>query len=230
MEINRADRLKRVYDDIGNTCIRAGRKPEEVVLVAVSKTFPAEVVREVYDAGMRIFGESRAQEFRDKSPLLPADIQWHFIGHLQKNKIKYVVPEAELIHSVDSLQLARAVSDYAQKKGVTTPILMEVNTSGEEAKFGTAMDSAIDDYLEIHALPGIVTRGFMTMAPFTDDDKVIRLCFSRLRQIRDALARQLKPEYAEILSMGMTNDFHIAIEEGSTMIRIGTAIFGSRGR
>lgn len=228
--MNRAEALKKVFEKIETVCIKSGRNPCEVELVAISKTFPAEDVMEVYQAGMRVFGESRAQEFRDKVPQLPSDIHWHFVGHLQTNKIKYIVPKAELIHSVDSLHLARALSDYAQKKGVVSRILMEINTSEEDAKFGTAMDSAIDDYLEIANLPALEACGLMTMAPFTDDERAIRRSFTRLRKIREQIAGQMAEERVAILSMGMSNDYPIAIEEGSTMVRIGSAIFGPRGR
>jgi pyridoxal phosphate enzyme (YggS family) len=228
--MNRSENVKRVLDRIFDTCHACGRNPEEVKLVAVSKTFQAEIIREVYDTGLRIFGESRAQEFRDKAPLLPDDIEWHFIGHLQTNKIKYVVPNAEIIHSVDTLHLAHALSDFAVRKEVEIAVLMEVNVSEEASKFGTTSEKAVESYHRLLELPGLAPRGLMTIAPYTEDEKEIREAFIGLRQIQEILKKDLSPENTAILSMGMSHDFKFAIEEGSNMVRIGSAIFGQRGR
>ncbi len=228
--MNRSESVKKIQDRIAETCQRCGRDPLEVKLVAVSKMFPADAVREVYDAGLRCFGESRAQEFRDKHPLLPDDVEWHFIGHLQTNKIKYVVPNADLVHSVDTLHLATALSEYARKKEVDIAVLMEVNTSEEASKFGTTAESAVDTYHEICELPGLAAKGLMTIAPYSDNEKEIRDAFQRLRAIRERLQNDLSSDRTGVLSMGMSHDFEYAIMEGSTMVRIGSAIFGPRGR
>jgi len=222
------DVIRTITGTISAACKRSDRNPDEVKLVAVSKRFPVERITVAYESGLRIFGESKAQELRDKVGVLPTDIEWHFIGHLQKNKIKYVVPFAHLIHSIDSIQLAEAISAYAVKNGHKPRVLMEVNTSSEQTKFGFDVDSTIDAYQKINELPGLYICGLMTMAPFVDDEIKIRQAFRRLKQIQDRLLQLDSGLDVCELSMGMSQDYEIAIEEGSTMVRIGTAIFGKR--
>lgn len=222
-----ADNLAEIQAKITDCCKRNNRDTGLVKLVGVSKIFPAPVLQEAYDAGLRIFGENKAQEFRDKVKVLPEDIEWHFIGHLQSNKIKYVVGKAELIHSVNSVDLAEGINDFAEKKGLMQNILIEVNTSGEDSKIG--IESQADLYTlasEIQKMKSVNLKGLMTIGPNTDDEVSIRKAFQELRAYFDALN---KDGYAMTeLSMGMTQDFEIAIEEGATIIRIGTAIFGQR--
>ncbi len=223
------DAIQRVEERIQQACQRSGRNRDEVTLVAVSKTFPAEYIARAYANGLRIFGESRAQEFKGKVIGLPDDIEWHFIGHLQRNKIKYVLPHAHLIHSIDSLTLAEAASEYTLKHALpAVSVLMEVNTSGEKAKYGFSSQEAADAFLKMNEMQGLVLKGFMTIAPFVSDEKKIRASFERLRQIKEDVSRFAAPENTAELSMGMSADFETAIEEGSTIVRVGTAIFGSR--
>lgn len=224
------DAIARVQERIEAACARSGRKADEVTLIAVSKTFPAEVVRQAYDAGLRVFGENRPQELRDKARLLPEDIEWHFIGHLQTNKIKYVVPQAVLIHSVDTVHLARALEQFAEKRALTIPVLMEVNTSGESTKFGFNPAEVPEAFATIKELKHLEVRGLMTIGPLTDDQQKIRQAFKTLASLRDKLTKAFHGHPLPFLSMGMSGDFEIAIEEGSTHIRVGTAIFGARGR
>ncbi len=224
-----AERVQKVRKAVESACKRSGRLPEEIKLIAVSKTFPAEVIGDAYTAGLRVFGENKAQELRDKAPQLPQDIEWHFIGHLQSNKIKYVVPYASLIHSVDSIALAESLSAFAVKKERQLSVLIEVNTSGEASKFGLKPDDVFERVQEIRELKNIKVRGLMTIGPLTTNEDQIRASFRQLRTIREKLATTAEQSEIETLSMGMSQDFEIAIEEGSTMIRVGTAIFGSRG-
>ncbi len=224
------DAIARVQERIEAACARSGRKADEVTLIAVSKTFPAEVVRQAYDAGLRVFGENRPQELRDKARLLPEDIEWHFIGHLQTNKIKYVVPQAVLIHSVDTVHLARALEQFAEKRALTIPVLMEVNTSGESTKFGFNPAEVPEAFATIKELKHLEVKGLMTIGPLTDDQQKIRQAFKTLASLRDKLTKAFHGHPLPFLSMGMSGDFEIAIEEGSTHIRVGTAIFGARGR
>lgn len=222
------DAIQRVEERIQQACSRSGRNRDDVTLVAVSKTFPAEYISGAYEKGLRIFGESRAQEFKGKVIGLPDDIEWHFIGHLQRNKIKYVLPYAHLVHSIDSIALAEAVSEYALKHALSVSVLMEVNTSEEETKYGFSVQKAADAFLKINELPGLMLKGLMTIAPFVSEEKIIRASFERLRRIKEEVSRFAQPENTAELSMGMSADFETAIEEGSTIIRVGTAIFGAR--
>lgn len=222
--------LEAVNRNIERACAKVGRKPDEIELIAVSKTFPTDVILQAYEAGIRKFGENRAIEFRDKVPLLPGDIEWHFIGHLQTNKIKYVGSRAHLIHSVDSLHLAKALSEYGQKNHIEFRVLMEVNTSGEESKYGIHLHEAQNTFLQIDRLQNIHLKGLMTIGPFTENVEAIRKAFRALKQIQQDLKTEVDNQKLKVLSMGMSHDYLIAIEEGSTMVRIGTAIFGSRGR
>ncbi len=212
-------------------CKRVGRNTSDIRLVAVSKTVGTDIIRQAYELGIRDFGENRAQDLRDKAGLLPGDINWHFIGHLQTNKIKYVAPKAVLIHSLDSWELACAISDYCEKHNLTVQALLQVNASGEVSKYGVPVDRAEKIFLRIYKeLPNIRLRGLMTMAPLTEDESVIRQTFRKLKQLQEKLETRIPIGSLDILSMGMTHDFEIAIEEGSTMIRVGTALFGTRRR
>lgn len=203
------------------------RSNSKVIIVAVSKILPIEFIKKAYDCGIRDFGENRAQEFRDKIKMLPRDIRWHFIGNLQSNKIKYVVGKAWLIHSVDSLKLAKQISDFAFKMNLKQKILLEVKTSYEMSKHGIDLSKAKDIYLEIKNIPNIELCGLMTMAPFTNDVKIIRESFHNLKKLKEEL-EEVKGIKIEYLSMGMTDDFIIALEEGANIIRIGRGIFGER--
>ena len=216
-------------EKIAEICDNSVRNPEEITLIAVSKTNPLSVIEEAYSAGIADFGENKAQEFRDKSKLFSGDFNWHFIGHLQTNKVKYVIDSAEYIHSVDTIKLASTIDSKASSKNKIQKILIEVNTSGENSKFGIHDFESLKNLIdECSSYSNIEVKGLMTMAPFTSDENVIRKCFSELREMKEKLNNQWS-NISE-LSMGMTNDYKIAIEEGSTMLRIGTAIFGVRDK
>ena len=225
-----ADSIRDVIKRVDAACKRCGRSSDEVTLIAVSKTLPASRIEEAYRVGLKIFGESRAQEVREKIQELPQDIEWHFIGPLQTNKIKYVLPACRLIHSVDSFHLAEAISEYCQKKQLSANILLEVNTSSELAKIGIVPDKAIDIFKMALSLPKINLTGLMTIAPFTDNENKIRNSFKLLAKIKEDLHSEIGRDQHLELSMGMSQDYEIAIEEGSTMIRVGSSIFGPRGR
>ena len=215
------ERLQEVHRRISSACRRAGRSPDEVTLVAISKTVaPADIV-EAYRAGLRHFGENRVQEVETKLPsLLPAmpDATWHMVGHLQTNKVRKAADLFAIIHSVDSIRLAQGLSRYATGK---LTVLMEVNVSGEASKEGVSPDAAADLAAGVRALPNLDLSGLMTVAPQMEDPEAVRPVFRRLREMRDSLGLQH-------LSMGMTEDFEVAVEEGATMIRLGRAIFGPR--
>jgi len=228
--MSRKDNIERIRERMAQAAQRVGRNPHDVKLLAVSKIFSAGEIQSVYDLGLRSFGESRAQELRDKVPALPQDIEWHFIGPLQKNKIKYIIPAATLIHAVDSLKLAIALAEFGKSKGVVPQILVEINTSGEKEKHGFLAGHAVDSVLEIAALDNIEVRGLMTMAPYTEDTYQIGKSFSALYKLYEDIGRQTGHKRFTELSMGMSGDFEIAIEEGSTIVRIGTGIFGPRRR
>lgn len=224
-----ADNLHDVNQNITLSCERAGRKRDEVTLIAVSKTKPVSLLRDAYEAGARDFGENKVQELLDKIPQLPQDIRWHMIGHLQRNKVKYIVDKVYLIHSVDSLRLAEEISKEAQKKQVTVRILVEVNIALEESKFGTTTQEALHLVEEIAALPGISIRGLMTIAPFVENGEENREYFRRLKELSvDIMSKSIDNVSMNILSMGMTGDYVVAIEEGATYVRVGTGIFGER--
>ncbi|MDO4734957.1 MAG: YggS family pyridoxal phosphate-dependent enzyme [Lachnospiraceae bacterium] len=224
-----AENIKNVETRIQKACERVGRKREEVTLICVTKTMPVEDLREAYDAGQRSFGENRVQEINDKFPQLPEDIQWHMIGHLQTNKVKYLMDKVVMIHSVDSVHLAKAISKEAVKAGRVMDILIEINAAGEESKFGLDYDNVLAMVKEIAPLPGIHINGLMTVAPYTDDPETNRVFFRNLRELAVDIDRQSIDNVSmTVLSMGMTGDFEVAIEEGATHIRVGTAIFGQR--
>ncbi len=224
-----ADNIRSVETRIQNACERAGRNRDDVTLICVTKTMPVEDLRQAYEAGQRCFGENRVQEINDKFPRLPDDIKWHMIGHLQTNKVRYLMDKAVMIHSVDSAHLARAISKEAVKAGRVMDILLEVNAAGEESKFGLSREEVLPLVKDIASLPGIHICGLMTVAPYTDDPETNRVFFRNLRELAVDIDRQSIDNVSmAVLSMGMTGDFEVAIEEGATHIRVGTAIFGKR--
>ncbi len=205
------ENIEKVRGNIAKACEKSGRKAEDVTLIAVSKTKPVSMLQEAYDCGCRDFGENKVQELVDKWEQMPKDIRWHMIGHLQRNKVKYIVDKAYLIHSVDSLRLAEEISKEAVKKHVTVSILVEINVAGEETKFGTGCDEACGLVEEIAKLPNLLIKGLMTIAPYVD-----------------IIHKNIDNVYMEQLSMGMTGDYEIAVAEGATYVRVGTGIFGER--
>lgn len=223
------DNIKTVKERMKRACDISGRNPEDVRLIAVSKTKPVSMLQEAYDCGCRDFGENKVQELVEKYEQMPKDIRWHMIGHLQRNKVKYIVDKVYMIHSVDSVRLAEEISREAVKKNVTVSVLAEVNVAGEESKFGTSPDEAVSLVEEIAKLPNIVVKGLMTIAPYVDDPEENRLYFAKLKQIYvDIIHKNIDNVCMEELSMGMTGDYQTAIEEGATYIRVGTGIFGER--
>ena len=223
------ENLQEVEKKIEEACRRAGRNRSEVTLIAVSKTKPVSMLQEAYSAGIREFGENKVQEMMDKYDVLPDDIHWHMIGHLQRNKVKYLMGKAALIHSVDSLRLAEEISAQSVRHQVVTDILIEVNIAGEETKFGTDREEAISLVEEASRLPGIHICGLMTIAPFVENPEDNRTYFRQIRELSvDIAAKKIDNVDMRILSMGMTGDYEVAIEEGATMVRVGTGIFGER--
>ncbi|MBE5891278.1 MAG: YggS family pyridoxal phosphate-dependent enzyme [Lachnospiraceae bacterium] len=218
-----------VLENIKKACEKSGRDPKEVTLIAVSKTKPVEMLNEVYEAGSRDFGENKVQEMCEKMEQLPSDIKWHMIGHLQTNKVKYIVGKCELIHSVDSLHLAKEIEKQAQKADVIVPILVEINIANEETKFGIDRSQAMELVKEIAKLPHVQIKGLMTIAPYVEDSEENRAYFHQIWQLSvDIKNENIHNVSMDILSMGMTGDYMVAIEEGSTMVRVGTGIFGER--
>ncbi len=223
------ENLETVKERIQNACRRAGRNPDEVTLIAVSKTKPVEMLQEAYEAGVREFGENKPQELRDKYPCLPQDIHWHMIGHLQRNKIKYLIDKVCLIHSVDSLRLAEAIDEEAGKRGLRVSVLAEVNMAGEESKFGVTPQEAPSFVEALSRFPHLRVEGLMTIAPFTEHPEENRPYFRNLKKLSvDIQAKNIDNVCMRHLSMGMTGDFEVAVEEGATMVRVGTGIFGAR--
>lgn len=222
-----AENLELVRHRIAAAAARAGRRADEVELVAVSKTFPAEAVREAAGCGQAIFGESRVQEAAAKIPELPGRLAWHFIGHLQKNKIRKILPLCSTFHSVDSLDLARQIDRIADELGLFPTVYLEVNVAGDAAKFGFSPEGLRCDLEAILSLGRLQTAGLMTIPPFTEDPEDAREHFAALREFRDELAERTGTPLTG-LSMGMSHDFEVAIEEGATSVRVGSAIFGRR--
>ena len=224
-----AENLQQVNANIEKACAAVSRDPGEVTLVAVSKTKPVSMLEEIYAEGIRTFGENKVQELTEKYDQLPADIKWHMIGHLQRNKVKYIVGKVSLIHSVDSYRLAEEINIQAKKHQVTVPILIEVNVAGEDTKFGVRPEETLRLVEEIASLENVRIQGLMTIAPFVEDPEENRVHFRRLKQLSvDIDSKNIDNVHMEILSMGMTNDYMVAIEEGATMVRVGTGIFGAR--
>lgn len=223
------ENLQKVEENIEAACKRAGRDRSEVTLIAVSKTKPVDMLQEVYDTGIREFGENKVQEMMDKYEVLPKDIHWHMIGHLQRNKVKYLMGKTALIHSVDSLRLAEEISAQSVKHDVITDILIEVNIAGEESKFGTSKEEAMALVEAAAKLPNIHICGLMTIAPYVDDPEDNRKYFRGIRELSvDIKEKNIDNVDMRILSMGMSGDYEVAIEEGATMVRVGTGIFGAR--
>ena len=223
------DQLEDVEARIQAACRRAGRSRDEVTLIAVSKTKPVETLREAYDLGVRVFGENKVQELTAKYEALPDDIHWHMIGHLQTNKVKYIIDKVDLIHSVDSLKLAETIEKEAEKHALTADILVEVNVAQEESKFGLKTEEVIPFIEKISGFSHVNVRGLMTLAPFVENPEENRSIFADLHQLSvDISNKNIDNVNVSILSMGMTNDYEIAIEEGATMVRVGTGIFGAR--
>lgn len=223
------ENLANVEKNITQACKNAGRSRDEVTLIAVSKTKPVEMLQEIYDENIRDFGENKVQELCGKMEQLPADIRWHMIGHLQRNKVKYIVGKVELIHSVDTYRLAEEINIQAKKQNVIVPILVEVNIAHEESKFGISAEDAILLVEEISKLENIRIKGLMTIAPYVENPEDNRLYFRKIKQLSvDITNKNIDNVSMEILSMGMTGDYMVAIEEGATMVRVGTGIFGER--
>ena len=223
------ENLEQVRKNIEEACRAVNRDPGEVTLISVSKTKPVSMLQEAYDAGSRDFGENKVQEIMDKYPQLPSDIRWHMIGHLQRNKVKYIVGQVALIHSVDSYRLAEEINIQAKKKNIIVPILVEVNIAHEESKFGISEEDAIQLVEEIAELENVRIKGLMTIAPYVENAEDNRLYFRKIKDLSvDIAAKNIDNVSMEILSMGMTGDYEVAIEEGATMVRVGTGIFGAR--
>ncbi|MBO6129003.1 MAG: YggS family pyridoxal phosphate-dependent enzyme [Pseudobutyrivibrio sp.] len=221
--------LSEVERRVAEACKRAGRDRSEVTLIAVSKTKPVEDLKTIYDTGVRDFGENKVQELTGKIPEMPADIDWHLIGHLQRNKVKYIVDKVKLIHSVDSYRLAEEINIQAKKHGVVVPILIEVNAANEATKFGVKLDEAKQLCEEISHLDAVHIEGLMTIAPNVVVSEENRQIFHKIKDLSVDIANEnIDNVDMKILSMGMTNDFEVAIEEGATHVRVGTAIFGER--
>lgn len=221
--------LEEVRSRIHDACLRSHRNPQDVTLIAVSKTKPVSMIQEAMDAGQTVFGENKVQELCSKYEQLPHNISWHMIGHLQRNKVKYIADKAALIHSVDSLRLAETIHQEGEKHQRIIPILIEVNVAGEDTKFGVSPEETIPLIEAVSRLSYVKICGLMTIAPFVENPEENRPVFARLKQLSvDINAKNMNNVYMDILSMGMTNDYEVAVEEGATMVRVGTGIFGER--
>ena len=229
MEELLCENLKKVEANVEAACKKVGRAREDVTLIAVSKTKSVEMLSTIYDQGIRDFGENKVQEMCDKIEQLPSDIRWHMIGHLQTNKVKSIVGKTALIHSVDSFHLAKEIEKQASKKNVCVDILVEVNIAEEESKFGIHKEETYELVRQISELPHVHIRGLMTIAPYVEDAEDNRMYFRGIHQLSVDIANQnIDNVDMDILSMGMTGDYMVAIEEGATMVRVGTGIFGAR--
>ena len=224
-----AENLAQVQKNIEESCGNVNRDPGEVTLIAVSKTKPVEMLREAYDAGARVFGENKVQEIVDKYDHMPSDVKWHMIGHLQRNKVKYIVDKVAMIHSVDSFRLAETIEKEAAKKNVTVPILIEVNVAQEESKYGLKPEEVLPFIEEIADFSHIQIKGLMTIAPYVENAEENREIFRELKKLSvDIAAKNINNVIMSVLSMGMTGDYMVAVQEGATMVRVGTGIFGAR--
>jgi pyridoxal phosphate enzyme (YggS family) len=222
-------RLAEVLDRIAAACERAGRAHEDVTVVAVTKGHPAAAVRAALAVSLADVGENRVQELEDKvSEVGRASVRWHLIGNLQRNKVKRTLPLFDLMHSLDSVRLARKLSEEAETAGTETRVLVQVNAAKEDSKSGFEPEALMRGLSEICALPRLRVDGLMTMAPFTSDESVLRATFSRVRELRDEAVRRVDGFHPMHLSMGMSNDYELAVEEGSTLVRLGTVLFGER--
>jgi pyridoxal phosphate enzyme (YggS family) len=225
--MNLAENLEKIQQRIHAACERAGRDPGSVTLLVVTKSQPPEVVAAAAQLGLSLFGENKVQEARAKIPLCPAKLRWHFIGHLQSNKCRDAVELFEMIQSVDSLSLAREIAKRAEQAARTMPVLLEVNVAGEASKFGYQPERLLAELKEINALPRIEVHGLMTVPPWSAEPEKVRPHFLRLRELKERAEQVLAAPIPQ-LSMGMSGDFEVAIEEGATIVRIGTALFGPR--
>lgn len=225
------ENLEEVREKIRQACQRSGRREEDVTLISVSKTKPVEMLREAYEAGSRDFGENRVQEIMEKYGQMPEDVRWHMIGHLQKNKVRQVIDKAVLIHSVDTVELAEQIEKDAAKRDLTVDILLEVNVAEEESKFGFRTEKVEAAVMKIKEFPHVHIKGLMTIAPFVSNSEDNREVFKKLYQLYvDIRSKNIDNVNMSVLSMGMTGDYEVAVEEGATMIRVGTGIFGARTR
>ena len=221
--------LQNVEKNIQTACKKANRSRDEITLIAVSKTKPVTMLQEIYNLGIRHFGENKVQELSEKSPQMASDIKWHLIGHLQRNKVKQIINKVALIHSVDSIRLAESIEAEAAKKECIVDILLEVNVAEEESKFGFKVDEVFSAIDHISAFQHVRIKGLMTIAPFVENPEENRTVFARLKKLSvDIAEKNIDNVSVNILSMGMTNDYQVAIEEGATMVRVGTGIFGER--
>ncbi len=224
-----AGNIEKIINAVSDAAFRVNRNPEEILLLAISKTMPVELVHQAAAAGQLHFGENRVQEARNKIPLAPEELSWHLVGHLQSNKAKYCPDLFQWIHSIDSVQLAREVARRYRDRGKVCKALVQVSVSGEEVKFGCDPSETGEILTVLMEEGGVEPAGLMTMPPWDLDPEAARPYFKALRELRDDLVRNGSPaEFLEELSMGMTGDFEVAIEEGATIVRIGTAIFGER--
>lgn len=224
-----AENLIQVQKNIEEACKKVNRDPDEVTLIAVSKTKPVEMLKEAYEAGARVFGENKVQEIVDKYDQMPSDVKWHLIGHLQRNKVKYIVDKVAMIHSVDSLRLAETIEKEAEKKNVVVPILIEVNVAEEESKFGLKPEEVLPFIEQIADFSHIQIKGLMTIAPYVENAEENREIFRELKKLSvDIAAKNINNVTMSVLSMGMTGDYMVAVQEGATMVRVGTGIFGAR--
>lgn len=221
--------INEIKEDINRICQKCNRNPEEITLIAVSKTVDADRINHAIDCGISNLGENKVQEIMDKYDLVSKNVNWHLIGHLQTNKVKYIIDKVELIHSVDSIKLAEEINKRAQKNNIIKDVLVQINVAEEDTKFGISIDEAVDFVKSISGFDNIRIMGLMTIAPYDPDPEKVRPVFRRLKEKFSELAQMHLPNtFMKYLSMGMSNDYSIAIEEGSNMIRIGTAIFGKR--
>ena len=224
-----AENYRAIKHEVEETARSCGRNPDDITLIAVSKTKPLSDIEELIEIGVEDFGENKVQELCDKYENVSKPVKFHLIGHLQTNKVKYVVDKACLIHSVDSIKLAKEIQKEAAKKNVTAEILIEVNVAEEDSKFGLKTDEVLPFVEEIAGFPNIHVNGLMTIAPFVENPEENRNYFRTLKQLSlDIISKNIDNVNMNVLSMGMTNDYKVAIEEGATMVRVGTAIFGAR--
>ena len=223
------ENIKQVEENIIKSCEKVGRDPKEVTLIAVSKTKPYTAIEEALPSGVLDYGENKVQELTEKYEILPKDIRWHMIGHLQRNKVKYLVGKVKLIHSVDSLRLANQIETEFAKKNEIANILIEVNMANEESKFGITSETTEQLVREISKLEHVRIKGLMTIAPYTDNPETNRVYFRNMKKLSvDIEEKNIDNVSMNVLSMGMTGDYQVAIEEGATMVRVGTGIFGER--
>ncbi|MGI6332059.1 MAG: YggS family pyridoxal phosphate-dependent enzyme [Zhaonellaceae bacterium] len=224
-----ASNLHIVRDKVSQAALKVGRNPEDIQIIAVTKTVDIPQMEEAIAAGITAVGENRVQEITKKYPLLKEKVDWHLIGHLQTNKVKYIIDKVRLIHSLDRFSLVKEISKRAQQQGIVMPVLVQVNVAEEESKFGLKVEEVIPFLKDIVGIKGLKILGLMTMAPFVEDAEEVRYVFRDLRNLAEKITKQAIPGVEmKHLSMGMTNDYEVAVEEGATLIRVGTGIFGQR--